>query len=312
MPYPNAIKNYPNGLQKVIKSLYSRIFVKNKNALIVIVGQTGSAKSYSGLGFLVPWYLYIYGIPKPDEEIIKHVKFRAVDFMKEMEQKDLPIGDGWMWDEAGVDAGNQDYQSLKNKVISWYAQTCRSQRQLVIFTLPAMSMLTSQVRKLLHFYFETNGIDYKNEISFIKPFQMQYNTRMDKIYYHKFSYTTKEEFIEVIDEIGIPLIHESLKKLYEDKKEEFRVDLNKEIYTILKVIDKDKNTMLEKPEEIKKMIKDAIKKYNCTTLKDCAKYLGMANANSFSRYGGFTLFVKAKEELEQEKKLQDMKDEVKS
>lgn len=303
MPYPEAIKDYPKGLQRVIKSLYSRIFLSNKNALIVIVGQTGSSKSYSGLGFLVAWTLYLHGKLSSDEEMIRHVKFRAVDFMKDMEKRELPIGDGWMWDEAGVDAGNQDYATLKNKVISWYAQTCRSQRQLVIFTLPAMSMLTPQVRKLLHYYWETNGIDYGKKVSYIKPFQMQYNTRMDKIYYHKFSYTTKEEFIEVIDEMGIPIIYDSLRKLYEEKKEEFRIDLNKEIYTILKVIDKDKDTFLNKPEEIKQMIKDVIKKYNCLTLKECAKYLGMANANSFARYGGFTLFVKAKQELEEESKV---------
>ncbi len=302
MPYPDAIKDYPKSLQLIIKKFYNRIFLKNKNALVIVVGHTGSGKSYSILEFLVAWYLYLYGKEMPDEFIINHFKFRGVDFMDEMTKDNLPTGDAWCWDEAGIDAGNQDYSSYKNKAISWYAQTCRNQHQLVFFTLPTLGMLTPQVRKLLHYYFEAVAINYQKEMGIIKPLEMQYNTRADKIYYHRLSYPSSDGYVDEIELANIPKPSESLCKLYEVKKTKFTKQLNREIFDILNTIEKDKRTLLDNPDQVLEWVKDAIM-HGSQNLKQVANYLGMTNARSLSRLGGFTLFVEAKKELEKEGKL---------
>lgn len=235
--HPEAIKIFPNSTRILIRKLHNRIFNKNKNALVVVVGETGSGKSYSVIGLMIGLYLYRHGKMPTDEYIVDHCKFRALDFMKAMNTKELQRGEAWLWDEAGIDAGSKEHATNKNKILSWYAQTCRNQHQIIFFTLPTLSMLDSNIRKMIHFYLESCGIDMKRKMSIIKPLRMQYNTRMDKIYYHKVAIPSLDGGMNVITLAGIPKMSDSLMKLYEEKKSKFTDNLNDEITTILQMLE---------------------------------------------------------------------------
>jgi len=243
--YPEKLKIFPKPTRVIIKKLANRIFRYNQNALVLVVGETGSGKSYSTLALIYGIYLYTHGYAPSDDEMLEHVKWRAIDFMKSMRNTEkLTKGDAWCWDEAGIDAGNQEWASLKNKIISWYAQTCRNQNQIVFFTVPTLSMITPQVRKLLHFYIEAVGVNNNLKMGVLKPLRMQYNTRMDKIYYHRVKRKTKDGYVAEIRLVGVPYLHQSLYDAYERGKKEFTISLNEEIGQILQLIEDKKRKTL--------------------------------------------------------------------
>lgn len=245
--HPEAIAHYPKSTQLLIKRMYNRTHRENKNILAVVVGPTGVSKSYSALSLMVGLYLYSHGKLSSDEEIIRHLCFRALDFMKEINSMEETRGI-WCWDESGVDANAQDFMTIKNKIISQYAQTCRNLNQTIFFTLPAMSMLTSQVRMLLHFYLEVIGVDKKNKLGVLKPFELQYNPRYRKgePYFHRIRIITKEGKVRVIKLCGVPLVHKSLIEAYEKKKKEFTQGLNIQIQQKLQKME-DKENKDNKP-----------------------------------------------------------------
>ena len=150
MPHPESIAHYPKSTQVFIKKIHNRI-ESGKNALIAVVGGTGTGKSWSTLNLMVGLDLYRFGKMKEAQWYLDHCIFRAKDLLKGLNDPKLKKKTTWIWDEAGVDAGSQEHMSTKNKVIGWMAQTFRNLQQVVFFTLPTLGMLTYQVRKLLHY-----------------------------------------------------------------------------------------------------------------------------------------------------------------
>ena len=256
MAYPEAIEHFPESFQLFIKTIHRRI-ESGKNALIPIVGQTGSGKSLLALQCMRGLYMYRFGVEPTDEQIIEHTIFKAKDFMAKMNNPKLKKKEVWTWDEAGVDVGHKDHASIKNRIIGWLAQTFRNLQQVVFFTVPSISFLDASVRKLLHYYIEVITIDKKRKITIAKPLEMQYNIRQDKIYYHNLRTRTKNNEILEVDLIGVPKISKELEKKYETIKNEFTVDLNLLIQEKLEKMEgKENNTLTEQDKEWVEYIKE--------------------------------------------------------
>ena len=227
MPYPEAIKHYPRTFQIFIIRLFNRV-ESGKNVLCGVFGETGGGKSISTLQIMRGLYLYRYGKEPTDDYLLKHTFFKAKPFLEDMQKLAQYLKDTgkkkkqvWLFDEAGVEASSRSWQSLQNKIIGWLAQTFRNLQQIIFFTTPSLSFLDSNVRKLLHFYLEAVDIDKKKSICILKPLQMQYNTRMDKIYYHNLQYPTQKGIIEV-EVMGCPKITDELEAKYENAKATFQ------------------------------------------------------------------------------------------
>ena len=241
--YPEAIKEFPRSMQIVIKRVVNRVD-GGKNALICWVGQTGSGKSLSALQFMRGIHMYMHGKPPEDQLMVDHTFFKAKPFVEQMQKISQGLVDGadrntmaWIWDEAGIEAGHKEFMSVRNKIIGWLVQTFRNLRQIVIFTTPTLSFIDASVRKMMHFYFESVSIDKDKKICIVKPLIMQYNTRMDKIYYHNFTYPNKDGFMVEVDVIGVPKITNELEIKYETEKNKFTNTLNAGILATLNKMD---------------------------------------------------------------------------
>lgn len=165
----------------------NRLTRNNKNWLCINVGGTGDGKSWSAgrqCEIIDPNFINNikeYGI----HSVIAFGN--AVDYLKMVdngiENKILKRGSMCLFDEAGVGVPARDWYKNQNKDFSYVAQTFRSLNIGTIFTTPDISFIDSQPRKLFHDYQEAKGIDKKRNLTLIKPFIMENNPRIGKIYY---------------------------------------------------------------------------------------------------------------------------------
>lgn len=166
------ISEYENGMaEKFVKRIKQRLLYLNKNWLAIVCGETGSGKSYSAISLA--------------SKIGRvHIVFTPIEFLRLLNNPEkLQKGDVIVFDEAGVGMASREWYSVQNKLLGSVLQTFRLLNCGVIFTTPNLSFIDVQARKLFHNYFETSYIDYEEEEAYLQVYDIQVNSRFDKIYF---------------------------------------------------------------------------------------------------------------------------------
>jgi len=160
MAVPLQVKNDP-----VLRAFWKRMYLKDQNVLMVVVGQTGTCKSGSSItiadiidrGENNERRFIIKddgdGNPTPETRVV----FTAEEFTRLVQDKDLPKGSVIIWDETGVDLDNTQWFALKNRVVKYVMQTFRRRNFMVIMTVPDLPTVSIGTRRLLHAYLDMKG-----------------------------------------------------------------------------------------------------------------------------------------------------------
>jgi hypothetical protein len=156
-------------------------FGGNKNALIAVVGSTGSGKSYVCMRMAELWYEDYFQKEFPST----HICFSIREAMLLIQSGKLTRGDLIIVEEAGVIMNSLDFQNKIVKFFGFVLQSFRSKNIGIIFNLPHIDMLTKTARLLMHGLFETAGIDTNAKLVKIKALYCQTNPRSSK-QYHKY------------------------------------------------------------------------------------------------------------------------------
>lgn len=222
-----TIRNKPSW----IRYINSRI-KNNKNFLNITSGPTGSGKSWSILSICEMLN---------DDFTAERVVFRARDLMKLVNDPKYEGRKGIviLWDEAGIELNNKNWQSKINRVINFLIQTFRHRNFILFFTSPHADFIDASTRKMFHSHFETLEIDKVNKLVRIKPFQTQYNAELKK-YYRKFLINNDGK----ITRWDIPKPSQKLIDAYEKKKTEFTATLNKNILNDLDESEPEENNII--------------------------------------------------------------------
>ncbi len=205
-------------------SYIKRRNLNKKNFLCCITGPTGSGKSWSALS--------ICNQVDPSFNPSRIV-FSMKELMNLVNRGDLKSGSAILWDEAGIDLSNRNWQSLVNKSINYLLQTFRHKRLVLIFTVPYMDFLDTNSRKLFHAEILTQKINFKKKVVKTKAYLMQYNPRNKKFYYKYLRVKTKKG-IAPITIYNIEAPPTWLIDSYEDLKTKFTSKLNLDIEQQLK------------------------------------------------------------------------------
>ena len=155
----------------IIDNIRRRLHEQNKNFLGAIVGDTGSGKSYNALT--------LAKLIDP-EFTIRNVVFNPEQFLALLNSGKLKRGSVVVFDEAGVGIPAREWFSLQNKLLGYVLQTFRHENIAVIFTLPNISFLDIQARRLFHAIIETHGINFKTGYSRTKIFIIKHNPLIEK------------------------------------------------------------------------------------------------------------------------------------
>jgi hypothetical protein len=191
----------------------------NKNFLCTITGPTGSGKSWTALS--------IAEILDP-EFTVDRVIFKARELMKLINEENLKPGSVIVWDEAGIDLSNRNWQSVTNKMLNALLQTFRHRNFILFFTVPYHDFIDSSSKKLFHGDFETQRINKILGEVILKPKLLQYNSNMGK-WYRKYLKVQINKKVVKIKRWSVPKPSAELVKAYEEKKSKFTKDLNLDI-----------------------------------------------------------------------------------
>lgn len=230
-----------------VLSLYvhDRIFNKNKNFFMIIVGPTGSGKSYSALTLA----------EKFDESFnVDRCCFKAKDFMNQINTlvnsgQDVR-GKVVLWDEMGVEHSAREFMTISNRVINYFFQTSRNLNLIIIITVPLLSFIDSNTRKLAHCICETVGINHTTKEVVLKVKMQQTNVMTGKEY-PKYLRYTRNGIRYAMKRVRVKLPSKKLRDPYEIKKLEFNKELNQSIMEKLEGVEHKKvKPFTQKQEEI--------------------------------------------------------------
>ncbi|MFB6209796.1 MAG: zonular occludens toxin domain-containing protein [Candidatus Nanohaloarchaea archaeon] len=108
---------------------------------------------------------------------VSKVVLRPENFLEKVANREWGQGDVVVFDEAGAGMSAKAHMTKKNRIIDQVLQTFRRQNIAVIFTVPSKSNVDKSVRRLLHTYIETKGIDYNKKQNLLKWLEMDYNQK---------------------------------------------------------------------------------------------------------------------------------------
>lgn len=248
----NAMVVYRNGMKKNswARWMVNRTMKQNKNNLVVVVGKTGSGKTYSAISICE-----IMGKIDKVPFNIDHVVFNLRELMDLINSGTLKRGSKIVFDEPQVSISAREFQSVANKVFNYVLSTFRHLNLTLLFCTPFETLLDKNTRKLFHARFETMSINKNENTCRIRPRFIEYADFKTEPYRKCLIilYTNKrgKHKSTKLSYWDIPKPSKELIDRYEEKKKSFTENLNKNISERLKKYDESgKNITLEQPERV--------------------------------------------------------------
>ena len=202
---------------------------KNKNTLIVVIGPTGSGKTWTTMSVCE----MIAAENNTSFKVI-NIVFTLRELMELINSKELKKGSCIIFDEPQVSISSREFMSEANKVFNYLLTTFRHRNLNLFFCTPYEDLLDKSSRKLFHGKFEITSINYKNKTTRVKPKTVEYNSYMGKFYekYLRVCFKPKNASNYITNKLmfwDVPKPNEDLIKEYEEKKTRFTSNLNREI-----------------------------------------------------------------------------------
>ena len=143
---------------------------RNKNALICIVGQTGSGKSWAALKLAAS--------VNPKFTVEKGVCFTKDEVRKAIRAKEKVV----IIDEGGATFSNRSWMGQEQKEAMMIFQAFRALNTVTSVCVPYFLYLDKMLRELMHFLCETIEIDYVKKETLLKVHRIQFSSYTGKMY----------------------------------------------------------------------------------------------------------------------------------
>jgi hypothetical protein len=224
-----------------------RVKHKNNSTNIRFTGDTGSGKSWSALSYAESCAKLMDREFTPDR-----IYFSIRDVINDVAKDEPKPGTIFFVDEQQVGAGAKEHASKKNQIYTKFLSTVRSNRYIIITTLPFSDMEDKQLRRLFHVEVETMGANESTNTVKTKPRFLEHSRVNGKTYRKRLlmvyvdpatgKYRTKK-----ISTWDIKRPSQNLIDVYERMKTDFK----RKLYTQLAKELDDFDTAREEKEEIK-------------------------------------------------------------
>jgi hypothetical protein len=207
-----------------------RVKRRNNSTNVRFVGDTGSGKSWSALAFCE---MCAKLMNKKFTE--KDVYFSIREVLDEISENEPKAGTIFLIDEQQVEANAKDHQSRRARAYSLLLSTVRSNRYIIVTTLPFSDMELKSVRRFFHVEVETHGANLSTNTVRSTPRYLEYSrAKADKVYRKRLiiTYTDPETGVQHNKKISfwdIPKASQELIDSYEINKANFKRKLYKRL-----------------------------------------------------------------------------------
>lgn len=155
-----------------------RVKERNNSTNIRLVGDTGSGKSWSGLS-VAEICAKMMGKEFPSTMIFFSIK----DVIDYVAKNNPPPGTIFFIDEQQVAASAKNHQSKRAEAYAIFLSTVRSNRYIIITTLPFSDMELKKIRRFFHVEIECHGANLKDKTVRSTPRYQEYSRqKSDKVY----------------------------------------------------------------------------------------------------------------------------------
>jgi hypothetical protein len=179
---------------RVISALISKL-ERGTGQNVVFTGSPGSGKSWASLALGEKCSLKMGKV----FTIKNNVAFESRTFMKLINDiENVPPGSSIVFEELGVNLSSKSHMTRLNKLLSAVFQTVRERGILCIMNAPDLGMFEKDVRKLLHFWFETDKLLHKQQQCWTKPHMVELYQQNGDIFYPYPRFGTNEVVKRVI------------------------------------------------------------------------------------------------------------------
>jgi len=224
MDYYNEVVFKQENERAWVTYIKGKVNEENNSFPCMVVGKTGSGKSYS--------VLRLCQEIDPEFELEGNWFFRAENFMKEFtsyykNRDNAKSGKIWVLDEAGVDLNSLKYHNSINKAYSSLFQTSRFRNYIFFGTVPFLDFITKQVRKLMHHRMDAKGVE--NNKSVVFPRCLEWNERKEDFYTKRLICQFPDGSQSKINRMLLPLARKALITEYEKRRRDFSDNVNQEL-----------------------------------------------------------------------------------
>ncbi len=301
----NAVSYNPydpyNIWQAHFDMIRQRVYENNQNYLAIFTGPTGSGKSYSSLAFALTL--------NPDFNIEERIVFNVKDFFRLINSGELKKGDVIIWEELGTSTPSEEWYSKQNKAVRMVLETFRTDNLIVIFNVPYLKFIDSKIRMLMHAHYKAMGFNKKRGLGYVKPYAIDYNEYMDKIFYPTMKLKVMGKIVK-IKYLKIPRIPNKIAKRYEKVREDFLEELKLRHETEIRVEEiKDEN----RDVQYKKLIVREIERLRAEGYKwrEIAEYM-LEEYNINKKEASWQYFYKQNKEKFFKPKFEELIEQIKN
>jgi len=261
----------------LIRHIYKKVINKNENFISVMIGGTGSGKSYSLISLAQKFQL----LRKSSRIFIIFTHEELLNLLLPGNDT-IKKGDVLIYEEMGISADHRKFWSITNDTIRYVSQIARNRNFLFLMNLPLLKYLDKDVQPLIHVLFQTAKKMVKERIVKCKIFFNDVNYITGKSYFKYpllFNKETKKwnkvKYINFIHPEKI-LLNSNMKDL--EDYEEIKNSFNNSVYT--KLLEKSK-------KETDKLNNKG--RANTTDIKKYAKLIMDKKEEYLKEYGGYTM-----------------------
>ena len=206
----------------------AKVTEQNQSFPTLVVGQTGSGKSWSTLKLCEEL--------EPDFQFEGNWFFRALEFYQAFnkyykDKENAKKGKIWVLDEAGVDFSSDDWQSKTNKIFAKVFSTARFRNYIFFGTVPFTDFISKKIRKLMQYRMTANYVQKfgKKERGIIVPRCLQWSDNKEDFYYHKLVKILPNGETTDINRMLLAKPCKRLRDEYENLREAFSDSLDAEL-----------------------------------------------------------------------------------
>lgn len=220
----------------LLRMIWKRLHHENKNFLVLVLGETGSAKSYSSIRNCELIEAYIHPTFSVRNVCMSFLQF--MDLLTAKGDKRLPRGSALTYEELGISGDADEWWSKTNKILKYILQTFRTRNLAVFFTVPDEILVDSRIKSMFHAVIEMQYIDFAKGIAWFKMYRIQRKPKRSRkgvsTYYKQYMFYEKDgegkwtPYKYTL--IGVHKPSPWLVKWYETAREAMTAQLEKEMF----------------------------------------------------------------------------------